>query len=168
MKISRCVFLSLIVVQFFVSFAPANQSQRACFYLDKNKVKAEIIPLTFASISVSEKIELIRLDKDGLFEGRKRTCLWSLNGGSGTKEQFSLDGEYAIPILDPGCEMPFSHAETGVGFGDWYLTLCGNLAGNNLLIQNNGKQYAVSLESLKQWTKYEQGKFPIVGDIESK
>ena len=130
-------------------------------------MKAEFSPLTFVPIRISDNIELIRLDKDGLFEGEKRICLWSLNGGSGTKEQFSLDEEYAVPILDPRCEIPFSHAETGVGFGDWYLTLCGNLVGNNLLIKYNGKQYAVSLENLKQWTKYEPGEFPIVGDIES-
>ena len=155
----KAMFLMVLVA------APvfADSNQEACFYLDKSKVKSELVPLT---LSASKKSDSIRLDKAGLFQGKKRTCLWSLNGGSGTKEKFALDGDYAIPILDPVCESPFSHNETGIGFGDWYLTLCGSLSGSNLLIRHNQMEFAVPLKTLAQWTQYKPGKFPIEGDRE--
>src|SRR5260221_6405541 len=119
--------LAAFLVLFLGLQTVSGQNQKACFYLDKGKVKSEFTPLILASAGVP-KTDSIHLEKGGLFEGENRTCLWSLNGGSGTKELFALDGGYAVPILDPRCEMPFSHEETGVGFGDWYLTLCGTLA----------------------------------------
>lgn len=153
----------MFLASFLTGSVCAESGQKACFYLDKEKFKGELIPLV---LTTSGKSESIRLDQIGLLEGKSRTCLWSLNGGSGTKEQFTLDGDYAIPILDPGCEAPFSHEETGVGFGDWYLTFCGTLVGTDLLIQRDQKRYSISVKSLTQWTEYKPGEFLIRGDRE--
>ena len=86
------------------------------------------MPVVFVRAGTMVKKGSILLDKNGLFQEDERLCRWSLNGGSGTKEQFSLDGNFAVPILDTTCEAPFGHEYTGVGFGDWYLTLCSSRA----------------------------------------
>jgi len=144
-------------------FAVADDS-RACFYLDKIKIQNEINSLVFIRTGTSDKIGSIYLDKNGLFQGNKKLCSWSLNGGSGTKEKFSLDGNFAVPILEPSCEAPFSNHYTGVGFGDWYLTLCGNISNETLSIRYREEDYYVTLDSLKQWTKFTPGEFPLKGD----
>ena len=144
-------------------FAVADNS-RACFYLDKIKMQDEIISVVFIRADTSDRISSIHLDKNGLFQGDKRLCSWSLNGGSGTKEKFSLDGNFAVPILDPSCEAPFSHHYTGVGFGDWYLILCGTVSSENLYVRYREENYYVPMESLKQWTRFIPGEFPIKGD----
>lgn len=149
------------IVFFIVRPVFAGPDQVSCFYLDKLKIKGELASVTLLATINSEAVHL---EKSGLFKNNKRICQWSLNGGSGTKETFSLNGEYAVPILNPACEEPFGHQETGVGFGDWYLTLCGTAIDKNLLIETNGRTYSVPLSALTQWTRYESGDFPIEGD----
>ena len=160
----RLIALGVILFQIcFVSFTVADD-QKACFYLDKKKVQNNIVPVVFVRVSTMGEKGSILLGKNGLFQEGERLCQWSLNGGSGTKEQFSLDGNFAVPILDTTCEAPFSHEYTGVGFGDWYLSLCGMISGENLYVNHGeGKNY-VSVESLIQWTRYKPGQFPIKGD----
>ena len=148
----------------FAPFAIADDS-RAYFYLDKMKIKNSIIPLIFNRADTPDKTNSIRLDRNGLFQGDKKSCSWSLNGGSGTKETFSFDGNFAVPILDPSCEAPFSHHYTGLGFGDWYLTLSGTISNKILFIRYREENYYISLDSLKQWTRYTHEEFPIDGDI---
>lgn len=156
--------VTAVLFQFcLIPFSVAEDSS-TCFYLDKSKIQNEIISVVFKSVRTSDKISSIRLDKNGLFQGDKRLCYWSLNGGSGIKEKFSLDGNIAVPILDPSCEAPFNHHYTGVGFGDWYLTLCGIVSSENLYVRYHEKDYYVPIESLKQWTKFTAGEFPIKGD----
>lgn len=136
MTVIRLFALVAILFQIcFVSLAAADD-QKACYYLDKK----------------------------GLFQGNELLCQWSMNGGSGTREQFSLDGNFAVPILKTPCETPFSHEYTDVGFGDWYLTLCGIITGERLYISYGEDNYFVSLESLSQWTRFTPGKFPLEGD----
>lgn len=138
----------------------------ACFYLDKRKLNKDVAPVVLARTDVPGMTTPLRLDGYGLLQGDQLLCPWSLNGGSGTKEKFVLDGNFAIPILNPACEAPFGHHLTGIGFGDWYLTLCGTASGHNLIVKNNGETYSVRLDSLEQWSRYEPGRFPITGDIE--
>jgi len=128
------------------------------------KIKNEIIPVVFIRVGTSNRTRSICLDKNGLFQGDKRLCSWSLNGGSGIKEEFSFDGNIAVPVLDPSCEAPFNHQYTGVGFGDWYLTLCGIVSNENHYIRHHEEVYCVPIEALKQWTKFTPGAFPIKGD----
>ena len=110
--------------------------QTVSFYKDKN--------LTLkSSLGLNEK---------GLVESEKIICRWSLNGGSGTKEKFSLDGGVAVPILDPACETPFSNQKTGNGFGGWKLMLCGTFVTKDALrVQHKNELLFVSKEVLKQW-----------------
>ena len=122
------------------------------------------MPVVFLIAGACSKIGSIRLDKNGLFQVEERLCQWSLNGGSGTKEQFSLDGDFAIPILDTACEARFSHEYTGVGFGDWYLILCGTVSNENLYLSYRDIKYYAPVESLKQWTRFKPDEFPIKGD----
>jgi hypothetical protein len=157
------VFKAMLLILLVATLVFAGECQKACFYLDESKVKGELVPLT---LNAPKKSDSILLDQSGLFEGKKRTCLWSLNGGSGTKEEFALDGDFAVPILDPACEGTFSHQETGVGFGDWYLTLCGSLSGSIFLVRYNQMELSVPLNALTQWTQYDPSKFPIEGDRE--
>ncbi|MFC1494810.1 hypothetical protein ACFL6W_05985 [Thermodesulfobacteriota bacterium] len=144
-------------------FAIADDS-RAYYYLDKMKMENRIIPLVFIKAGTSDKTNSIRLDRNGLFQEENKMCSWSLNGGSHTKKNFSLDGNFAVPILDPSCEAPFSHHYTGIGFGDWYLTLHGTISNEILFIRYRGEDYYIPLSSLKQWTRYTPGEFPIKGD----
>ena len=123
-----------------------------------------MMPVVLSSVDISDKKDAIFLNKNGLFQGDQRICRWSLNGGSGTREEFALDGKFAVPILDATCEIPFGHEYTGVGFGDWHLTLCGTIAGENLYVSYGEDTYCVPSESLVQWTSYTPGKFPIKGD----
>ena len=138
--------------------------KKECYYLDKNKVQNKLITVVLVKTRDSNEKNSIRLDKSGLFKGEERLCKWSLNGGSGKKEQFSLDGDFAIPILDSSCEGPFSHKYTGVGFGDWFLTLCGMTSGEKLFVCYGDEEYYISVESLVQWTKYAPSEFPVKGD----
>ena len=158
--------IALVAVLFQIWFAPvaAADDSKACFYLDKRKIQGEIMPVVFFRAGTWGKMGSIHLNKNGLFQGDERLCQWSLNGGSGTKEQFSLDGNFAVPILDTACEAPFSHKYTGVGFGDWYLILCGRVSDKNLYLIYREEEYFVPIESLKQWTRFTQGEFPIKGD----
>ena len=123
MTVIRRIVLAVIIYQICFTFLAVADDQKACFYLDKRKIKSTIMPVVFIRVGTSGKKDSILLDKNGLFQGDKRLCQWSLNGGSGIKKQFSLDGNFAVPILDTTCEAPFNHKYTGVGFGDWYLTL---------------------------------------------
>lgn len=138
----------------------ADDGDSLCFYLDKEKFEGNLIPVRLAVDSGPS----LELQKRGLLHGDERLCQWSLRGGSGIRETFALDGEFAIPILDRDCESPFGHIYTGVGFGDWYLTLCGNCSGDNLIVPFGGTEYSVQMDSLKQWTEYPPGEFPIEGD----
>ena len=158
--------LTIMVLFIHIWFAPIALASdpSTCFYLDERKAKDEIMPVVFIKGTALSERSSIRIDKKGLFQGDERLCQWSLNGGSGTKEQFSLDGDITVPILDPSCEMPFSHEFTGVGFGDWYLILCGTVLGENLHVSLRGEEYFVPLKSLKQWTSFTPGEFPIKGD----
>lgn len=131
-----------------------------CFYLDKDKFEEQFMPVRLVSNSALS----VELQNDGLIHGNDRLCQWSRNGGSGVREEFELDGNVAIPILDPDCESPFSHVYTGVGFGDWYLTLCGTCSIDNLIVPFRGSEYSVHVDSLRQWTEYRPGTFPIEGD----
>ncbi len=158
------IVITAVLFQFCLSPFAAAEDSRFCFYLDKMKIQDEIIPVVFIRVGTSDKTSSISLDKNGLFQGDKRLCSWSLNGGSGTKEKFVLDGNIAVPILDLSCEAPFSHHYTGVGFGDWYLSLCGIVSSKNLYIRYDKEDYYVPMESLKQWTKFTSGEFPIKGD----
>lgn len=161
--INKIVVIAVLFKICLAPFAVAEDS-RTCFYLDKMKMQDEIISVVFIRVGTSDKLSSISLDKNGLFQGDERLCSWSLNGGSGRKEKFSLDGNIAVPILAPSCEAPFSHHYTGVGFGDWYLTLCGTVSSENLYIRYDEEDYYVPMESLKQWTKFRPGEFPIKGD----
>jgi len=160
----RQIALAAVFFQFFFVPVAAADGSRACFYLDQRKVQGEIMPVVFLIAGACSKIGSIRLDKNGLFQVEERLCQWSLNGGSGTKEQFSLDGDFAVPILDTACEAPFSHEYTGVGFGDWYLILCGTVSSENLYLSYRDIKYYAPVESLKQWTRFKPGEFPIKGD----
>jgi hypothetical protein len=140
------------------------KSRKACFYLNNAKVQSTIMPVAFTGTSALGDNGSILLYKNGLFQGDERLCQWSLNGGSGTKEQFSLDGDFAVPILDTSCEAPFTHEYTGVGFGDWYLTLCGTISGENLSVDYGGDEVHVSTKVLIQWSEYTPGEFPVKGD----
>lgn len=140
------------------------KSRKSCFYLDRTKVQNTIMPVVFISVGTVGDKGSILLDKNGLFQGDELICQWSLNGGNGTKEQFSLDGDFAVPILDTSCEAPFTHEYTGVGFGDWYLTICGMISGENLYLNYGEQEYHVLTKSLVQWTKYTPGEFPLKGD----
>lgn len=141
-----------------VSFADGGGS--VCFYLDEEKFEAKLVPVRFTADSEPS----LELQKRGLLHGDQRLCQWSLRGGSGVRETFSLDGDVAIPILDPDCETPFGHIYTGIGFGDWYLTLCGSCSSDNLTVSFEGSEYSVPIDSLEQWTEYPPGAFPIEGD----
>ena len=160
-RIALVAFLFQICFAFIIA---ADDQQKVCFYLDKKKVQNKIMPVVLVKVSIWDKKGSIRLDKNGLFQGGEQLCKWSLNGGSSTKEQFSLDGDFAIPILDTACEAPFSHKYTGVGFGDWYITLCGTTSGEKLYVSYGEDEYYVSVESLIQWTGYTPGQFPFKGD----
>ena len=154
--------LAVLLLVFFESSQAATEKP-ACFYLDKEKLNGELVPVR---LTAAGKEAYLLLGLTGLLQNGERKCPWSLNGGSGTKEAFSLDGEHAVPILDPGCETPFGHEVTGVGFGDWYLTLCGVTDGQALHLRHEDDEYVVPVQALKQWTRYEPGKFPIQGDRE--
>jgi hypothetical protein len=138
-----------------VSFADGGDS--VCFYLDKEKFEGKLIPVRLTADSQPS----LELQKRGLLHGDERLCQWSLRGGSGLRETFALDGDFAIPILDRDCESPFGHIYTGVGFGDWYLTLCGSCSGDNLVVSFEDSEYSVPIESLEQWTGYPPEEFPI-------
>lgn len=140
-----------------------NAPIKKCFYLDKTKIDTTLVPLTFSNKDDSFSM---RLEKQGLFSNNEQKCKWSLNGGSGTKNLFSLDGNFAAPILDPDCEDPLSHVNTGVGFGDWYLTLCGQVINDQLTITTEKYEISIKIDSLYQWTEYGPEYFPITGDIE--
>jgi hypothetical protein len=142
----------------------AADEERTCFYLDKDKVHGEILTVELVSGDSTDDTNPIRLTDSGLYRGRERICQWSLNGGSGTKERFSLDGEFAVPILDPACEAPFSHEYTGIGFGDWYLTLCGIVFDNEIQADHDQSKFVTTVQALQQWTEFVPGKFPITGD----
>jgi len=161
--IHRFTLVAILFQSCFV-FLVAADDQKACFYLDKGKIQSTIMPVILVRANTLGQKDSILLDKKGLFQGDKRLCQWSLNGGSGTKEQFSLDGNFAVPILYTTCEVPFSHEYTGLGFGDWYLTLCGMVSGGNLYVSYGNDKYYVSVESLIQWTRYTPGEFPVKGD----
>ncbi len=152
------------LVSIWIAPVAGGENRDACFYLDKRKIHDGIISVVFSEFGNSGRARSIRLDEDGLYQGNALVCRWSLNGGSGTKERFSLDGDSAVPILDPECEIPFSHERTGVGFGDWYLTLCGTVSGKDLHVHRNGTEYIIGLKSLKQWTEFKPGRFPVEGD----
>lgn len=160
----RRIALAVILFQICFVYLAAADDQKACFYMDKRKIQSTIMPVVFVRAGTLGKKDSILLDKNGLFQGDERLCQWSLNGGSGTKEQFSLDGNFAVPILDTTCEAPYSHEYIGVGFGDWYLTLCGMISGENLYVSYGGDKYYVSVESLIQWTRHTPGEFPVKGD----
>ncbi len=112
--------------------------QTVSFYQDKN--------LTLkSSLGLNEK---------GLVDGEKVVCPWSLNGGSGTKDNFSLDGGIAVPILNPACEKPFSNKKTGNGFGDWSLLLCGTFVSEEVLrIKHKNEHLFVPKNVLRQWAR---------------
>lgn len=154
------VWVSLIAVVSgaimpFVSSADA--SDLMCFYLDKDKLKGNLLPVRL----MADSDPALELQKRGLIRGDQRLCQWSLNGGSGVREAFALDGEFAVPILDRDCESPFSHIYTGVGFGDWHLTFCASRSGNNLIVSYKASEYFVPVDSLEQWTEYPPGEFPV-------
>jgi len=109
-------FLILPLLLLVLNLYPAPPESK-CFYLDKSKIDETLKPLIFSS---TEKPTVLKLEESGVKIGNKLKCQWSLNGGSGTKEIFSFDGDVAVPILNPTCEKPFAHVNTGVGFGDWY------------------------------------------------
>lgn len=155
------IFIICLAVGLGTAGTAASQA-KTCFYLDKQKLNGELAPLRLENGPM-----FLYLDSRGLSQNNELVCRWSLNGGSGTKEKFVLDGDFAIPILNPACEAPFSHEVTGVGFGDWYLTLCGSTSGSSLITAVNGTNYSVPLNALKQWTTFEPGKFPIKGDRET-
>lgn len=151
------VWLNIVIAP--VTFG--NDGEISCFYLDKDKVGKQITLVRLTSISGPG----VELRDSGLIHANNRICQWSWNGGSGVREEFGLDGDFAIPILDPGCESPFSHIRTGVGFGDWYLTLCGTYSNDYLTVPFLGSEYSVHKGSLNQWTEYHPGELPIEGDI---
>ena len=161
--ISRIAILTTLFIICTATIIAADD-KKECYYLDKKKVLNKLVPVVLLNTIVTDNKNSIRLDKNGLFQGDKRLCKWSLNGGSGTKEQFSLDGNFAIPILDPACKNPFSQKYTGVGFGDWYLILCGMTSGEILYVSYGEIEYYVPVKSLIQWTRFAPGKFPIKGD----
>jgi len=163
MAIHKILVMTILFQTYFIPLALADDS-RACFYLDKIKIKNEIISLVFKKAGTLDKVSSVCLEKNGLFQGNKKLCSWSLNGGSGTKEKFSLDGNFAVPILESSCESPFSHQYTGIGFGDWYLTLCGNILNENICVRYREEDYCITIDSLKQWTRYAPEEFPIKGD----
>ena len=142
----------------------AADGERACFYLDKDKVDGEIQAVELVPGDSTDDTNSIRLTGGGLYRGRDRICRWSLNGGSGTKNRFSLDGEFAVPILDPACEAPFSHEYTGTGFGDWYLSLCGTVDNKDLRVEHDQSTLKATRQALQQWTEYVPGRFPITAD----
>lgn len=124
----------------------------------------ELVPIVLRRIAENGDSVFLKFDSKGLHHENGEVCPWSLNGGSGEKEMFSLDGNFAIPILKPECESPFSHQFTGIGFGDWYLTLCVICPGSHLYVDAHGHHYSVPIEALKQWSQHEPGTFPIKGD----
>lgn len=138
----------------------ADGGDAVCFYLDMEKFEEKLMPVRLTADSQPS----LALRRRGLLHGDERLCQWSLRGGSGLREAFALDGGVAIPILDPDCEPPFGHVYTGVGFGDWYLTLCGICSGDNLIVSFEDSEYSVAMDSLKQWTEYTPGEFPVEGD----
>ena len=142
----------------------AVNEKKTCFYLDKDKVHSKFLSVELNSEKIIDDTISMRLTDSGLYHGQKRICQWSLNGGSGIKEQFSLDGEFVVPILNPACEAPFSHEYTGIGFGDWYLTLCGIVIDNKIVIKHDYFKYVTTVQELQQWNKFIPGKFPIIGD----
>lgn len=156
------LFNFILLIVFVLSSLPKTPIKK-CFCLDKMKIDTTLIPLTFSNKNSSIKI---RLEKQGILKNNDQKCKWSLNGGSGTKDLFSLDGNFAVPILNPDCETPFSHVYTGVGFRDWYLTICGQVINDQLTITNGKYNLSIRIDSLYQWTEYEPGNFPISGDIE--
>ncbi len=119
------LLLGLIFAPWSVFADSKNQPQEQCYRLDKAKLNGEFDSIRFFGDQQLQKKQTLQLNADGLFEDKRRICKWSLNGGSGTKDKFSLDADIAIPILNPPCEKPFSNAKTGNGFGDWELMLCG-------------------------------------------
>ena len=157
MKCFRHLIVTSLVSIGFSAIA-SGEYVDACYYLDKDRIDGRIQSLAFANE--------MRLDETGLHQGNERVCRWSHNGGSGVKERFSLDGDFAVPILDPECEAPFSHEVTGVGFGDWYLTLCGSVVDGALHVRRDETEHAIRLDSLGQWTEFTPGQFPIEGDRE--
>jgi hypothetical protein len=76
------------------------------------------------------------------------------------KEKFSLDMGLAVPVLHGECEEPFGSVDTGVGFGDLYLTFCGKARDGRLIVPFERMEYRVDLKALGQWTVYEPGDFP--------
>jgi hypothetical protein len=156
-------YILLIALGLSILIAPVtfeSDGESVCFYLDKTKAEGKLIPV----LLTNDAVPSIELRDSGLFHGEERLCQWSRNGGSGVREAFSLDGGFAVPILDPKCESPFGHIYTGVGFGDWYLTLCGRCSDDNLIVSFRDSEYSVRTDSLKQWTEYPPGEFPIEGD----
>lgn len=131
-----------------------------CFYLDKNKLDGSLAAVRLTSDTAGP----VALREKGLFHGDERVCQWRRVVGGGVKEAFSLDGGVAVPILDKDCEAAFGHVETGIGFGDWYLTLCGTASGDRLTVPFRDAAYAVPFDQVDQWTAYEPGDFPVEGD----
>lgn len=144
--------------------ALSDEKLNTCFYLDRYKMNGELVPIVLKRIDDNEDNAFLKLDSNGLYHEDGEVCPWSLNGGSGEKERFSLDGNFAIPILKPECESPFSHQYTGIGFGDWYLTLCGICSSSHLYVDAHGHIYSLPVKALKQWSQYEPGNFPVKGD----
>lgn len=153
-------FLILTLLLWVLNLYP-TQPKNKCYYLDKSKIENTLKPLILSS---TEQITTQQLEKRGLVIGNKLKCRWSLNGGSGIKENFSFDMNVAAPILNPKCEEPFSHIYNGVGFGDWYLTICGRVENNELIVTVDDEEFSINKDSLFQWTEYEPDKFPIAGD----
>lgn len=102
MKTDICALLVSISV-FFITLAEAKQTkEKNCYRLIPPK-NGSFQQIDFFEDQAFTKPLELQLRSDGLFDGKKQLCLWSLNGGSGTKPKFSLDGDFAAPILDPTC-----------------------------------------------------------------
>jgi len=136
-----------------------------CFYLDASKLNGSLKPIDFFANQSLSGTPSLQLADSGLTTGTQRVCQWSLNGGSGSREHFELDGGEAAPILVESCEHPFAHVYTGVGFGNWYLTLCAKRSQLGVLsVEFDSRPLFLAKDSLLQWTGYLPGAFPISGD----
>ncbi len=141
----------------------AQDDPEVCFYLDKEKIEDELVPVRLESASGKP----LALRDEGLVHGSERSCPWLKYGApSQVREAFELDEGVFVPVLRPDCAAPFKSIYTGVGFGDWHLTLCGGRTSNDeVVVSFQGAEYSVEVERLEQWTKYDpEGEFPVAGN----
>ena len=148
---------------------PPDAQDLKCFYLDAKKIAdGNLDPLSFSSDRGT-----IGLQSGGLFIDQYLACRWSRPGAHIILDEFSMDlgwkvlipgHDGVVPILDPTCEKPFARLMNGCEAYNQYLTICGQVKGDQIKISLSSSTFQIPVKRLHQWTYYPPGNFPIVGD----